>query len=571
MSMKVRNIRDLNITTQGEDSHAGITDRSHLEADRRSYRIIDGAQSPAFSARVYYPRIKVLTDGTYIMFHQDGRVSGNCFYTKSTDGMNWSARVPIFMSYKTVRDDGENDFVYYCNCDAQVMPDGEILAFCSYRYRSGYNLDAKYCGIVMKRSQDNGETWTEEKLIYVGRNWESAPLLLKSGELQLYFSHTAPKFYYEPRVKTDAKIHTSSGSAIIRSFDGGHTWLPDVKEPPYAAHRVTQTYVESLDNGTKCFTNQMPVAAQLHCGDIALATESDMAVGRFKLTMSYSHDNWARALDIDEDGPEDKNSAFDFGAGPYFVQFESGETPLSYNTADQFHLRLGDEYGKNLTAERDIIAFDGKPGYWGCLCVDKSHCVIAAMPKVLEDRTTRPWTSDNDMMLCRYYLNHRINAPEFSETDVFSDEAWQNSTDALFIGAQTDAQMAIGFMHDSENLYIRIDRLDKTAHAEDCERVYLLVGNDKVTITRNANTVTAEVNGINVGIDAKCYRTSELDTDNCEQWGSATVISLKKPCTADMISVYAELDEMTEEGSVRCAFTGVTKEDTDTWFDVILD
>lgn len=567
--MKIRYIKDLNKATQGLDSHAGQTHKSRVEADRRSFMIIEGDGSDVFSKRVYYPRIKVLADGTYIMFHQDGRVSGNCFYNKSKDGLNWSPRKPIFMSYKTTRDDGEEDFIYWCNCDAQVMPDGEILAFCSYRYRAGYNLHSKYSGIVMKRSKDNGETWSEGKEIYVGRNWESAPLLLKSGELQLYFSHTAPKFYYEPKVKTDAKIHTSSGSAIIRSFDGGETWIPDVKEPPYAAHRVTQSYVESLENGTKCFTNQMPVAVELHNGDIALATESDMARGRFMLTMSYSHDNWARALDIDEDGPEDKSTAFDFGAGPYIVQFESGETLLSYNTADQFHLRLGDEYGKNLTSDRDTIAFDGNPGYWGCLCVDASHRVLAAMPKVWEDRTTRPWTSDNDMMLCHFYLNHTVYAPVLTKKNAFSDDAWKDNTDVLFLGAQSDSQMSLGFAHDTDNIYIRCDRLDRDAGKNGEETIYVQIGNDVYTLTRDNKGINSQLNGFDANVGSIIYTDTDSKDPACH--GVVSVYSIKKNADKiDSIRVYAELTDENEQGSVTYGFTGVDKDNKDSWFEVIL-
>ena len=568
--MKIRNIADLNRQAQGYDSHAGATHRSRVEADRRSFTIIEGDGSDVFSKRVYYPRIKVLTDGSYIMFHQDGRVSGNCFYTKSNDGLNWTPRRPIFMSYKTTRDDGVEDFVYWCNCDAQVMPNGEILAFCSYRYRSGYNLHSKYSGIVMKRSTDNGESWSEGKEIYLGRNWESAPLLLKSGELQLYFSHTAPKFYYEPRVKTDAKIHTSSGSAIIRSYDGGETWTPDVKAPPYAAHRVTQSYVESLDNGTKCFTNQMPVAVELHNGDIALATESDMALGRFMLTMSYSHDNWARSLDIDEDGPEDKSTAFDYGAGPYIVQFESGETLLSYNTADKFHLRLGNEYGKNMTSERDIIAFDGNPGYWGCLCVDGTHRVLAAMPKVWEDRTTRPWTSDNDMMLCRYYLNHTLFAHVADNKNMFDDEAWSDHTDALFLGAETDSQLSLGFAHDDEYIYIRSDRLDR--NLDDCssEKIYMNIGDDKYIISRQYSGVTVDLNGDSIDVDCITAFVNNSDSDNSDEWGLAAIYAIKK-ARKDIRSlcVYAELTEKNEKGIVTCGFSAIDKENADTWFEVV--
>ncbi len=567
--MKVRNIESLNKYTHELDSHSKRTHSSRLEADRRSFKIIDGEGSDIFSKRVYYPRIKILADGNYIMFHQDGRVSGNCFYTKSTDGLNWTPRRPIFMSYKTVRDDGAEDFIYWCNCDAQVMPNGEILAFCSYRYRSGYNLDAKYGGIVMKRSIDNGESWSEGKEIYLGRNWESAPLLLKSGELQLYFSHTAPKFYYDPKVKTDAKIHTSSGSAIIRSFDGGETWTPDVKEPPYAAHRVTQSYVETLENGTKCFTNQMPVAVELHNGDIALATESDMARGRFMLTMSYSHDNWARPLDIDEDGPEDKSTAFDFGAGPYIVQFDSGETLLSYNTADQFHLRLGDENGKNLTAERDIVAFDGNPGYWGCLCIDSSHRVLAAMPKVWEDRTTRPWTSDNDMMLCRYYLNHTLYAPSLGDSVVYSDEAWKDNTEALFLGALSDAQLTLGFAYDAEHIYIRCDRLDRSLNNDSAESICISFGNNNYVINRDFSGIHFTLNGQETAVGSMVKIDNNAKDSSLN--GLIGIYTIDADTSQiDSIKVYAELSDSDGQSTVSYGFTGVDKNNTDTWFDVIL-
>ncbi len=558
--MAVKHISEFNTYKDKLDSHAGETDRSRLEADRRQYVKIEGKDSKIFSHRVYYPRIKRLANGKYLMFHQDGRISGNTFYNFSDDGLTWSERIPLFTSHKAVRDDGVEDTVFYCNTDGIVMPDGEVLAFCSYRYRAGYNIDARFCGIVMKRSSDNGETWTDEKLIYLGRNWESSPLLLQNGELQLYFSHTAPKFYYDKKVKTDAKIHTSSGSAIIRSFDGGHTWTPDVKEAPYCAHRVTQSYVETIETGTKCFTNQMPVAAELHCGDIALATESDIAKGRFFLTMSYSHDNWAHALDYDEDGPEDKNTAFDFGAGPYFVQLDSGETVLSYNTMDQFHLRLGDEYGKNLTAERDVIAFDGQPGYWGCLHVDSSHCVLAAMPYIIEDRTTSPWTSDNDMMLCRYYLNHRINARAL-DTKASDDSAWTGA-DALFLCAETDTQACFSFASSEKKLYLRIDRLDKTPDKTDAERVFIKAGERLIEIARKGNTVTLD------GKEAEAtvaYVTDADDPDN-SKWGSSAVISLGELGVNELF-VYAEL----EDAQTTAAFTGTSKDNTDTWFKVVID
>lgn len=313
----------------------------------------------------------------------------------------------------------------------------------------------------------------------------------------------------------------------------------------------------------------MPVAVELHNGAIALATESDMARGRFMLTMSYSHDNWARALDIDEDGPADKNSAFDFGAGPYIVQFDSGETLLSYNTADQFHLRLGDEYAKNLTSERDIVAFDGNPGYWGCLCLDAPHRVLAAMPKVWEDRTTRPWTSDNDMMLCRYYLNHTIYVDRFTGGNVFTDEAWSASDDALFLGSQTDAQVSFGFMYDEQSIYLRIDRLDRDLSRSDKERVYLCCGDDLISLERTSFCVCAVLNGIEIPLEYKCNLVSISECDNADEWGIVTVIKLPRPLS-DKLSVYAELEKCEDNATVSYGFTDVNKDDPKTWVDLII-
>ena len=83
--MKIRNIKDLNKAAQGFDSHSGQTHKSRVEADRRSYTIIEGDGSEAFSKRVYYPRIKVLSDGTYMLIYQDGRWGPNVYYKISED------------------------------------------------------------------------------------------------------------------------------------------------------------------------------------------------------------------------------------------------------------------------------------------------------------------------------------------------------------------------------------------------------------------------------------------------------------------------------------------------------
>lgn len=475
--MKPTSIRLLN-TVCTTNSHKGECKASRLAPNFREMLTLEGQTSPAISAKIYYPRIKKLSNGKYILLHQDYRLGGNIFYSLSADCRHFSPRQKLFGARPVLRDDGEEDKLMYATADAAVLQNGDLLVVCSYRYNSGYALDAKYGGLVLKRSADNGVTFSEEKQIYVGRNWEPSVLVLKSGEIQVYFSHTAPKFYLDKTVRTDSPIKTSSGTAIIRSYDGGETWNPQIDAPPYAAHRVTQSYICTMQNGTRCFTNQMATAVELGDGTIAVATESDMSGYTFKLTMSYSHDNWEKPLGIDEDGPADKITGFEAGAGPYLAHFESGETILSYNWNGLQHIRIGDEQGKNFDAEHEIITFGGRWGYWGSITAENAHCLICAYPNICEDRSTGKLLIDNDLMIGKFYLNHRIDCKPLTQI-------WAANTDALFFGGKSQAQCTVRTAYDSEHLYVRVDRLDRYLCEADSAEVQLRIGEDVYTMGAN--------------------------------------------------------------------------------------
>lgn len=467
--MKLTSIEQLNRAPHALDSHAGMTSASRLAPDFRQTVTLEGQTDPSISTHVYYPRIKCLGGGRYLMLHMDNRLGGNVFYAFSDDFIHYTPRKKLFAAHPVVRDDGAEDKIMYANGEAVVAKNGDLLVFASYRYNGGYALDAKYGGIVMRRSTDGGETFSDEVEIYRGRNWESFPLIKRDGEIQLFFSHTAPKFYLDKTVRTDSPIKTSSGTAMIRSTDNGCTWTPNVTAPPYAAHRVTQSYVATMDNGTKCFTNQMATAAELGDGSIVISTESDLANYTFRLTLSYTHDNFAHALDIDEDGPADKNFAFADGAGPYIAHFPSGETALSYNRKGLQHIAMGDENGKNFDLERQITTFGGRWGYWGALTVEDGHTLISAYPHIFEDKSVKPYHIDNDLMLGKLRLNHAITAAPYTED-------FAGNTEALFVGGASQAQIAVRAAFDAEKLYLRVDRLDALLTAGDGVEFWLRAG-----------------------------------------------------------------------------------------------
>ncbi len=509
--MQLKKISELNLAHTA-DSHAGECGASRLMPDYRETVTLEGQSHPAISSKVYYPRVKKLANGKYIMLHMDYRLGGNVFMSLGDDIHSFTARQKLFAAHPVIRDDGEEDKIMYANGEAAVLANGDLIVVASFRYAKGYVLDAKYGGLVVRRSKDNGLTFDEEKMIYLGRNWEPYILVKKDGEIQVYFSHTAPKFYLDKTVRHDSPIKTSSGTAIIRSYDNGATWTPDVKEAPYAAWRVSQSYIATMENGTKCFTNQMATAVELGNGDIAVATESDLANYQFKLTVAYTHDNFARELGIDEDGPEDKDFAFDDGAGPYMAHFESGETLLSYNWTGYQHIRIGDEKGRNFDKEHELITFGGRYGYWGSLFVDDGHTVISAYPNVGEMKHLPKVRIDNDLMLGKLRLNHRIDACELTA-------GWKNNTDALFVGALSQAQASIRAAYDSEHLHIRIDRLDKYLTEADGIEVRVKVGENVYKLYHNlAGKSYYELNDIAEDFGASVTYTlqGELNT-----WGSS--------------------------------------------------
>ena len=420
--MKPVSIRDLNTAAPVTDSHAGECATYRLAPSYRDTVTLDGKSNPAISRKVYYPRVKKLPDGSYFLVHMDMRLGGSIYASHSADLRHFTPRVALLAGHDVLR--------------------------------------------------DGGKTFEKEKVVYVGRCWEPYMLVLSSGEVQIYFSHTAPKFYEDPSLLADSLIKTSSGSALIRSFDNGETWTPDVKDAPYAAHRVSQSYICTTSGGAKCFTDQMATAVELGNGDIAFSCESDCGDYRFRVTAAVSHDNWARPLGIDEAGPADKMFAFTKGAGPYIAHFPSGETLLSFNCEGRQTILYGDEHGKNYRVDEPLTTFGGRWGYWGSLTVDTPHCVIAAYPNIRELRgaDNKLLYIDNDLMLARLYLNHRIDACELTPDFVGNTDAILPALNAA-VHRRVDRLAGVGGVHTGTNLalhrfctaFLR-DDVDRTAN-----------------------------------------------------------------------------------------------------------
>lgn len=245
------------------------------------------------------------------------------------------------------------------------------------------------------------------------------------------------------------------------------------------------------------------------------------------MTAAVSHDNWARPLGIDEAGPADKMFAFTKGAGPYIAHLPSGETLLSFNCEGRQTILYGDEHGKNYRVDEPLTTFGGRWGYWGSLSVDTPHCIIAAYPNIRELRgaDNKLLYIDNDLMLARLYLNHRIDACELTPDFV-------GNTDALFIGAASQAQCAIRAAHDRDRFYLRVDRLDRYLTAGDGIELKLRIGRKVYTLGANlggkAWYALCDAPNADFGATAETVLCGEPDTWAGSDNGAVTVFSLPR-------------------------------------------
>ena len=68
--MQLKKISELN-PAHSTDSHAGECGASRLMPDFRETLTLEGQSDPAISSKVYYPRVKKLANGKYLLLHMD--------------------------------------------------------------------------------------------------------------------------------------------------------------------------------------------------------------------------------------------------------------------------------------------------------------------------------------------------------------------------------------------------------------------------------------------------------------------------------------------------------------------
>lgn len=316
-------IGELNQGTPIINSHADVTKRSSLMMNYRMFVTME-------SSYPRYPRIKKMKNGDYILFYHNGSANNNigrrCVYALSKDMKTWINKGEIFNSYDIIDSKGNKNIHCYANCDGLVLSNGDILAVASCRANSGYRDLPEDAGIELRRSTDNGVTWSEPVKIYQGVNWEPFLLELPTGELHCYFTDSS---------RTGLEGHgTDTGTAMVVSTDGGKTWRPDFSSSPYYVLRMRWE-----KNGIVGYNHQMPSVVRLNDNKgLAAAVETNNS--GYHISLCYSDKDEWEYLAADQEGPADSNNCVFSGMGPYLGQFPSGETVLSYESSSKYTLKI---------------------------------------------------------------------------------------------------------------------------------------------------------------------------------------------------------------------------------------
>ncbi len=483
---------DLSLTPIGQlnqgvdeiNSHADVTNRSSVKMNYRTrinlYPNITGGEFPN------YARLKRLADGSWILFTHESdashSVGWDVHYTTSPDLKKWTYRGMLFERYLFNTSYNPANKRVFSNANAIVLSDGELLVFASYRDNLAYK-DFKYrnnSGIILVRSTDNGKTWSRPQEIYHGTNWEPHMLELPSGELQCYFTESRPWI-------TD----NHSGTSMIVSTDKGRTWTPGLNKEPY---RVIRQNWYDQDMDTTLYTDQMPVVIRLNNSDklVAVLESAVSCINEetvYNISIAYSDDNgqW-RHLEEEETGPDDRqDNIFEpSSAAPFIVQFPSGETLVSYGH-QKLLMRIGDAEARNFG--EPMVSLQGT-GYWGCMELNGSHEVVAAMRN-----SNNPDGKVSVEMAC-FELNHRISATRRNVVVDGDNEEWEKTDDALFVGEKSQAQATLRCSCDDSNVYFLVEVMDEQISEDDYVNILLSPANEGNELTSAARCISVSKDGL---------------------------------------------------------------------------
>lgn len=380
-----------------------------------------------FTPRGGYPRSTRLQDNSVMVVYEEYG-TGSAMQRSTDNGDTWGKPEMLFTNHEVKNEKGTT-MVNIANPEVIQLVNGDLLAACNYRPET-YEITP--FSIAVRRSTDNGLTWSEPRVIYQAHPrfndgcWEPSFLQLPNGEVQVYFANEGPYTH-----SNEQEI------SMLTSRDNGQSW-GDFKTICFRAN--------SRDG--------MPVSKVV--GDEIVCVIEDCGFTTFKpyTVRTKLTDNWSSPVLADSPNRSmamgEPIEEWVYMGAPYLGVLPTGETLLSYQIDDirhddQFGERLpystmevaiGDKTARNFTRRtRPFPVPQGKHAIWPSVSVWDMNTVAAHA------------TSD---------YQGGMEAPCFIKGHVMRDLVVKGDIKEypVFIGHLGKANLKAGVGKDDSNIYI---------------------------------------------------------------------------------------------------------------------
>jgi hypothetical protein len=382
---------------------------------------------------VGYPRVRRLQDSSVMVVYETG---SKVEMVRSYDnGKTWHGPEVIFEQIKVSNEKGASTGVRMANPELVQLQNGDLVVACNYRPAKA---EITSFAIAVKRSTDNGQTWSASQIIYEAEPrfsdgcWEPAFLQLPGGELQVYFANEAPYTHSD-----EQEI------SMISSADNGLTWTDEIK---------TVSFRENRRDG-------MPVP--LLVNDDILVTIEDNKIGQFKpyIVRTSVSENWSNpVLGISpkrEFALKDSLPEGIYAGAPYLMRVPSGEVVLSYQTTSErtsnwemstLEVAIGDKKGRNF--EKLTRPFDvplEREAKWNSISLWDDNTIVAAATTSFRSPNCEVWI----------ILGHIIPELKVERKTVVVDgelSEWPEDF-PVFIGSKSESNLTGSLAYDEQSLY----------------------------------------------------------------------------------------------------------------------
>ena len=531
----------LNAGESAVGDHASKESRSYLVQMKSS--LTEYNNEPNAAKPQTYTRIKRLPNGTYMLMWQRGAPSRSdnngmdTHYALGNDIFGWTYKGCLFEHDDNAPGCKGGTVVRYYTCpELLALRSGELLAVNSFWAPSTYSVQENRGdhGLAIKRSSDNGHSWSEESIIYYGQCWEPFLLEMPNGDIHCYFTEARPWI-----------SSSHSGTSLVLSRDGGKTWTPEPGSDPYRVMRKTWYHVDSKTNK---FTDQMPVGIDIcGTGNLAFAMEDvdseTSASTTHSVAVLYSPGapGW-KYLAGDETGPSSRIDKVGRDAcAPYLVQFPSGETVLSYSRENgkwPYCYKMGDASARNFGSEKIALT---QGGNWSGTTIDGTHCLLVAS------------AYSKAIHLCRYALNHDIKATSRTVNVDGDNSEWQNTDEALYFCKDASTDATLRCSADDKNLYILLEISSIRLSSSDYMTVTVGSSSSSASVKIKVGPIISSTSDKSVTAVSAYGGTLTDDSDIDTGWLAEIAIPLASLNTSSgKVSVSASFDDNPKDG-VLCS------------------